>query len=93
MSLGKKILKSKVREDYKWIYIKADNDTFVVAVSKESHTAFLLNSQLFTILRLEEQEEANEALTPKKRTPSANTQYALSQILAVVGAGRSFTNC
>ena len=88
MSLGRKVSKLKVREDYKWIYIKAD--TFVVTVSKESHTAFLLNSQLLTILRFEE--EANGALTPKKRTPSANMQYPLSQILAVVAAGRSFTS-
>lgn len=61
-------------------------DLFTATVSEESHRAFLLNSQLFTILRLEDQEEA---LTSKQGKPSADTQYPLSQILAVVGAGRS----
>lgn len=59
---------------------------FIAAVSKESREAFLLNAQLFTILRLEEQEDTNEALISKQ---SADTAYPLSQILAVVGAGKS----
>jgi len=54
-------------------------------VSEESHRAFLLNSQLFTVLRLVNQEEA---LTSKKGTHSlsVDTAYPLSQILAVFGA-------
>lgn len=62
------------------------HDLFIVAVSEESRRAFLLNSQLFNILRLEDQEEA---LTSVQRTPSVETAYPLSQVFALFGAGRS----
>jgi hypothetical protein len=65
-----------------------DHMICIVAVLRESNRAFLLNAQLFTMLHLEEQEEHKEAL--KQSPPSAgNNTYPLSQILAVVGAGKS----
>jgi len=51
-------------------------------VTEESQRAFLFNSQLFNILRLEEQEET---LTSKQGRRSLSA-YPLSQILAVFGA-------
>ena len=89
MSLGRKVFKSKVlRFQRTKNRTYTEYDLFIATVSKESHRAFLLNSQLFTILHLEDQEEA-EALTSKQGKPSADTAYPLSQILSVVGAGRS----
>jgi hypothetical protein len=63
---------------------------FMATVSEETHRAFLLNFQLFTILRLEDQ-GPEEALTSKQgtRSQSADTAYPLPQILAIFGAGRS----
>ena len=54
------------------------HDLFIAIVSEESHRAYLLNSQLLTILRLEDQEK--EALTSKQGTPSADTVQPLSEI-------------
>jgi hypothetical protein len=64
------------------------HDLFIATVSEESHRAFVLNSQLFSILRHEDQEKA---LPSKQGTPSADTVYLspLSLILALVRAGRS----
>ena len=64
------------------------HDLFIATIPEESHRAFLLNTQLFTILRLEDQEGA---LISKQstRSMSVDTSYPLSQILAVLGAGRS----
>jgi hypothetical protein len=67
------------------------HDLFTIAtVSEESHRAYLLNSQLFTILRHEDKEEA---INSEQVTPSVDTAGSypspLSIILAVVRAGRS----
>jgi hypothetical protein len=66
------------------------HNLFIATVSEETHRAFLLNFQLFTILRLEDQ-GPEEALTSKQgtRSQSADTAYPLPQILAIFGAGRS----
>ena len=62
----------------------------IATVSEETHRAFLLNSQLLSVLRLEDQ-EPDEALISKQdmRSQSVNTANPLPQILAVFGAGRS----
>ena len=91
MLLGRELFKSKVcPENYmnNERHMILMHDLFIATIPEESHRAFLLNTQLFTILRLEDQEEA---LTSKQgtRSVSADSSYPLSQILAVFGAGMS----
>ena len=65
------------------------HDLFIATVLEETRRAYLLNSQLFTTLRLKDKEEA---LTSKQgtRSLSVETAYPISQILVVLfGAGRS----
>jgi len=55
-------------------------------VVTESHSAYILNSHLLNMLRPKEQEVIKGELNSEQHTPSANTVYPLSTILAVVGA-------